>query len=116
VTAVGSGLLGQGLEQAGLQGQQLLCVLHAQTAWAVPAASVRAALEAVTFSSTSFSHAFERLGGQAKQGFDVGFVGCQDLFSGQHGNISSKVKVRMVNICAEPGTTVYVAVQHGIEV
>lgn len=55
MAAVGSSLFGQRLEQAGLQSQQFLGVLTLSTAWVCWAASVKAAREAVTFSSTSFS-------------------------------------------------------------
>jgi uncharacterized repeat protein (TIGR03806 family) len=83
VTAVGGGLFSQRLEQAGLQGQQFLGVLDAQDGLGVGGGFVQGGLGGGHVQFDELFDAFEGLVGQAEQGFDVGFVGGQDLFSGQ---------------------------------
>ena len=80
-----------GLEQAGLQGQQLFARSFTPSTACV-CWRLQSGLHAKRSRSIrpAFPHAFEYLGGQAEQGFDVGFVGCQDLFCGQRHVISPK--------------------------
>jgi len=85
VAAVGGGLLGQGLEQGGLQGDQFLRVLDAQHGLAGFGGFGQGGLGGGDVQLDELLDAFEGLRGQAEEGFDVGFLRGQDLFSGQHG-------------------------------
>jgi hypothetical protein len=75
-----------------LQGQQFLCVLDAQDSLGGAGSFGQGGLGGGDVQFDELFNAFESLGGQTKQGFDVGFVGGQDLFSGQHICISSKLR------------------------
>ena len=90
VTAVGSGLFGQGLEQARLQGQQFLGILDAHHGLGMVAGFSQGSLGSGQIEFDNLLDAFKRLARQAEQGFDIGFVGSNDLFNGQHVRISNK--------------------------
>jgi hypothetical protein len=83
VTAVGGGLLGGRLQQAGLQGQQLLRVLHRQGGAGRFGDFAEAALATCRFSSTSFSTPSKALLVRPNRVSTLAF-GRQELFSGQH--------------------------------
>ena len=84
MTAVSGGLLGQGLEQGSLQGQQLLHVLDGQEGLRGVGGFAQGGLGGGQVQLDELLDAFERLAGQAEEGFDRGFLRGQDLFSGQH--------------------------------
>ena len=88
VAAIGGGLLGGRLQQAGLQGQQLLRVLDRQRGLGVFGGFGHRGLGDLQVQFDQLLDAFEGLAGQAEQGFDVGLVGGNDLFNGHHGVVS----------------------------
>ena len=83
MAAVGGGLLGGRLQQAGLQGQQLLRVLDRQRGLGGFGGFAQRGLGDLQVQLDQLLDAFEGLGGQAEQGFDVGLLGGDELFSGQ---------------------------------
>ena len=80
VTAVSSSLFSQRLEQAGLQSQQFLSVFHAQQGLCVASGFRQGSFGSGQVQFNQLFNAFESLVGQAKQGFDIGFVGSNNLF------------------------------------
>ncbi len=85
VTAVGGGLLGGRLQQAGLQREQFLRVLDRQRGLGGSAASAMAALATCRFSSTSFSTPSKALLVRPKRVSTLALWAARMLFSGQHG-------------------------------
>ena len=84
MTAVSSGFFSQGLNHAGLQSHQFLCVFHAHHGLCVVASFSQSGFGGLHIQFDQFFNAFKGFVGQTKQGFDVGFVGGHDLFSSQH--------------------------------
>src|SRR5262249_3653983 len=84
VAAVGGGLLGERLEQGGLQGQQFLGVLDVQARLGRLGGFGQGGAGSGDVQFDDLLDAFESLGGQAEQGFDIGLLGGQQLLSGQH--------------------------------
>ncbi len=90
LAAVGGGLFGQRLHQGGLQGQQLLRVFDAQQRLGVARGVGQRRAGGL---HVELQHALDALKGllrQAKKGFDVGFLGGNHLFGGQHGEAPEK--------------------------
>ena len=83
VTAVSSGLFSQGLQHAGLQGQQFLCVLDGQHGLGVGGGFGQGGARGGNVQLHQLFNAFEGLVRQAEQGFDVGLLGSEDLLGGQ---------------------------------
>ena len=93
VAVVLNHFLGQGLEQAGLQGEQLLGVFHAQGGLGVLLRIGQGRLGGDQVQFDELLHAGESLVGQADQGFEVGLVGRDHLFRGQsHVHLQSKLR------------------------
>ena len=84
MAAVSGGFFSQGLHQASLQSQQFLCVFHAQNGLGVVGGLGQGCFGSLDVQLDQLFHAFEGFLGQTKQGFEVGFLGGNDLFSGQH--------------------------------
>ena len=84
VAAVRGGLFGGRLQQAGLQGQELLCVLGRQGGLGVFGGFADRGARHLQVQFDELLDAFERLVGQAEEGFDVGLLGGDNLVSGQH--------------------------------
>jgi hypothetical protein len=84
VAAVRGGLLGSRLEQARLQGQQLLRVLDRQRGLGVRGGFGHRRLGDLEVELDQLLDAFERRVGQVEQGLDVGLLGAHDLFNGDH--------------------------------
>ena len=74
VAAVGGGLLSQGLEHRGLQGQQFLRVLDAQQGLGRAGGFGQGGLGGGQVQLDELLDAFECLAGQTEQGFDGGFL------------------------------------------
>ena len=70
-------------QQAGLQGHEFLHVLDAEHGLGVAGGLVQGGARGGQVQLDELFHAFKGLGRQAKQGFDVGLVGGEDLFGGQ---------------------------------
>jgi len=80
VAAVGQGLFSQGLEQAGLQRQQLLRLLGGQHGLGVGIGFRQSGARGGHVQFDELFNAFESLAGQAENGFEVGLLSGQNLF------------------------------------
>ena len=87
MTAVGGGFLGQGLHQAGLQGQEFLGVFDAQNGFGMVGRLVQGGFGSLHIEFDQLLDAFEGLVGQAEHGFDGSFLRGNNLINGQHNNL-----------------------------
>ena len=85
MAAVRSGLFGSGLQQAGLQSQQLLRVLDRQRGGGRFGGFAQRGLCDLQVQLDELLDAFEGLGGEAEQGLDAGLLGGHELISGEGG-------------------------------
>ena len=100
LAAVGGGLVSGGLQQAGLQGQQRLRILHRQRGKAGFGRVAEAGLDDLQIERGELLDAFERLGGEAQHNFEVGLVGGGELFGIQHGVLQWKQRVVLKQFAA----------------
>ena len=90
MTAVSGGFLSQGLHQTGLQSQQFLCVFHAHQSLCLVGGFGQSGFGSLDIQLDQFLDAGKGFVGQAEKGFDGGFLRSDNLFSGQHIQISNK--------------------------
>ncbi|MDT4874874.1 hypothetical protein FQZ97_1102060 [compost metagenome] len=83
-----------------MQGQQFLGVLDGQQGLGAVGGLGQGGLGGLNVQLKQLFHAFEGFLGQTENGFDVGFLCGDDLFSGQHGECSLRWFTDVVESCS----------------